>query len=127
MTKLHIADGLSLPIEGATQTFAILAKRGVGKSYLGSVIAEEFLKAGQQLLIVDPIGVLWGLRSSADGKSEGYPIVIFGGEHADVPLEETGGRVAADFAIDTGQSAILDLSLLRKGAQVRFMTDFAEQ
>lgn len=123
---LKIGKGFSLPLEAVTQTFAILAKRGVGKTYTGAVMAEEILGASQQIVIADPIGVWWGLRSSADGKSDGFKIVVFGGEHADVPLEENSGEIIAGATIENGFSAILDLSLLRKGAQVRFMTAFAE-
>lgn len=126
MSKLNIAEELKLPLEAVTQTFAILAKRGVGKTYTGAVIVEEMLEAKQQVVVVDPIGVWWGLRSKADGKSAGFPIVVFGGEHADVPLDENAGEVIAGAIIEHGFSAILDLSLLRKGAQVRFMTSFAE-
>lgn len=124
--KLHIADNFTLPLEAVTQTFAILAKRGVGKTYTGAVMVEEMLEQGQQVVVADPIGVWFGLRSSADGKSAGYPIVVFGGDHADVPLEEGAGEVIAGAVIEHGFSAILDLSLLRKAAQVRFMTAFAE-
>jgi len=124
--KLNIGTGLSLPIEAITQTFAILAKRGVGKTYTGSVMVEEMLSASQQVVVADPIGVWWGLRSSADGKSEGFPIVVFGGEHGDVPLEEQSGELVAQAIIEHGFSAVLDLSLFRKAAQVRFMTAFAE-
>jgi hypothetical protein len=124
--KLHIADNLSLPLEAVTQTFAVLAKRGVGKTYTSAVMAEEMLKAGQQIVVADPVGVWHGLRSSADGKSEGFSVVVFGGEHGDIPLEETAGEVTAAAIIEHGFSAIIDLSILRKGAQVRFMTDFAE-
>jgi DNA helicase HerA-like ATPase len=46
-----------------TQTFAILAKRGVGKSYTASVMAEEMLKAGHTIIALDPTGAWWGLRS----------------------------------------------------------------
>jgi len=123
---LKIANNLSLPLEAVTQTFAILAKRGCGKTYTGAVMVEEMLSAGQQVIVADPIGVWWGLRSSADGKSAGFPIVVFGGEHSDVPLEEMSGEVIAGAIIENGFSAILDLSLLRKAAQVRFMTAFAE-
>lgn len=126
MHKLRISDSLSLPLEAVTQTFAILAKRGVGKTYTAAVMVEEMLEAGQQVVVVDPIGVWFGLRSSADGSSAGYDIVVFGGEHSDVPLEENSGEVIATAIIENGFSAILDLSLLRKGAQVRFMTAFAE-
>lgn len=125
--KLHLSPDLALPLDAVTQTFALLANRGAGKTYTASVFAEELLEAQQQVVVVDPMGVWWGLRSSADGKSAGYPITILGGEHADVPLEETGGKLAAKFIVDTSQSVILDLSHLRKNAQKRFMVDFAEE
>ncbi len=125
-TMLNISDNLKLPIDAVTQTFAILAKRGVGKTYTGAVMVEEMLAAKQQVVVADPIGVWWGLRSSADGKGDGFKIIVFGGEHADVPLEEHSGEVIAGAIVENGFSAILDLSLLRKAAQVRFMTAFAE-
>jgi DNA helicase HerA-like ATPase len=89
--KIILGDNLQLPLDFVTQTQAILAKRGVGKSYTASVEAEEMLKAGQQVVVIDPTGAWWGLKSSADGKHPGFSIVVFGGEHADVPLEETAG------------------------------------
>lgn len=127
MTKLRVADGLAFSSDASTQTIAVLGNRGSGKTYGAAVLAEEMLATKQQLVVIDPLGVWWGLRSSADGKEPGYPIVIVGGEHADVPVEETGGKLAADFVVDSGRSVILDLVLLRKGAQKRFMLDFAEQ
>lgn len=124
--QLKISDDLHLPVNAVTQTFAILARKGSGKTYTGAVFCEEMLAAGQQVIVVDVIGVWHGLRSSADGKSAGYPVVIFGGEHADVPLEETAGETIALAIVEHGFSAILDLSLLRKAAVIRFMTAFAE-
>jgi uncharacterized protein len=81
VSKLKIGRGLQLPEDAVTQTFAILAKRGVGKTYTASVMTEELLKAHLPVVAIDPIGVWWGLRHSADGKSEGLPIVVFGGDH----------------------------------------------
>jgi uncharacterized protein len=89
--KLHISPQLSFPLDFVTQTQAILAKKRVGKSYTAAVEAEELLKAKQQIVIIDPTGAHWGLKSSADGKHPGFPIAVFGGEHADVPLEESAG------------------------------------
>lgn len=126
MAKLNISDDLSLPLDFVTQTQAILAKRGVGKSYTASVEAEELLKAGQQVVVVDPTGAWFGLKSSADGKHEGFPIAVFGGEHADVPLEENAGEVVAQAIVERKFSAILDLSFLRKNQRNRFMTAFLE-
>ena len=126
MKKLHIADDLDLPLDAVTQTFAILAKRGVGKTHTASILAEEMLKAGQPIVVYDPTGAWWGLKSSADGKRPAYPVVVFGGEHADVPLEETAGATIAEVVVAKRMPAILDCGLMRKGARIRFMTDFCE-
>lgn len=124
---LAISETLALPVEAVTETFAILGKRGSGKSSTAVVMAEEMIRAGHQAVVVDPVGTWWGLRSSADGKGEGLPVVIFGGDHADVPLTEKAGEVVADALIDGRFPAILDLSHLSKSAMRRFMTDFAER
>jgi hypothetical protein len=126
MHNLNISPGLKLPADAVTQTFGILAKRGAGKTYTGAVLAEEMLSAGLQVVICDPIGVWWGLRASADGKSEGYPIIVFGGEHGDLPLTDKSGALIAETIVSERLSAVIDLGLLRKGEQTRFMTDFCE-
>lgn len=119
MTKLHLSSDFTLPVEAVTQTFAILAKRGVGKTYTASVMAEEMLKAHQSIIALDPTGAWWGLRSD-------FPVVIFGGEHGDLPLEESAGDVVARSIVDNRFPAVIDLSLFRKGQMIRFMTAFAE-
>jgi uncharacterized protein len=127
MSELRIASNLTLPPQAVTETFAIIAKRGMGKTYLSAVMAEEMISAGHQVCVVDPIGVWWGLRSSADGRKPGLPVIILGGDHADAPLEASAGAVIADFVVDNFAPVILDLSLFRKGEQTRFMTDFGER
>jgi uncharacterized protein DUF87 len=124
---LRIADDFRLPLEAVTETFGILAKRGVGKTYTAAVLVEELLEAKQQVVVLDPIGVWWGLRSSADGRGPGYPIVVMGGDHGDVPLEVTAGELIANLIVDKGLSVVLDLSQLRKGEQIKFVTAFAER
>lgn len=125
---LAIAPGFELPLDAVTQTFAILAKRGVGKTYTASVLVEEMLKAGLPVVVVDPIGVWWGLRSSADGLSPGLPIVVIGGEeYGDIPLDVAAGATIADLVVDERLSCVLNFQHLRKGEQIRFMTDFAER
>lgn len=124
--KLKISNSLSLPLDFVTQTQAILARKGAGKTNTAVVQAEELLKAGQQVVTIDPTGAWWGLKSSADGKSAGFPVVIFGGEHADAPLEEAAGELIATAIVEQRYSAIIDLSLLRKGQMHRFMAAFLE-
>lgn len=124
---LTLGPGLTLPYEAVTETFAILAKRGSGKTYTAAVLVEEMHAAGLPVIVADPVGVWWGLRASADGKSDGLPFIVFGGDHADVPLEETAGHLLADLVVDERLPAVLDLSGLSKSAARRFMTDFLER
>jgi hypothetical protein len=126
MTKLRISPELALPIETVTQAIGIVAKRRVGKSYTARRIAEQLLHAKQQVVMVDPKGDWWGIRSSADGKAPGFPVVILGGEHKDVPLEVSAGEVVAKLVVEERVSALLDLSELRKREIARFMADFLE-
>lgn len=125
--KLKLSKDFSIPIEAVTQTFGILAIRGVGKTYTASVLAEEMLEAQLPIVVLDPTGAWWGLRASADGRGPGYPIVVMGGDHGDVPLEPTAGEVLADFAVEERQPLVLDLSHFRKSERARFTTDFCER
>lgn len=124
---LKISSDLKLPLDFVTQTCAILARRGAGKSYTASVLTEEMVENNLQVCVIDPIGVWHGLRTSADGKKEGLPVVIFGGDRGDLPLESTVGSLIADIVMEKKVSSVIDLSLLRKGEQDRFVCDFAER
>jgi hypothetical protein len=124
---ISMADGLVLPDEAVTQTFAIVAKRGMGKTNTATVMVEEMVKNNLPVIAIDPIGVWWGLRFSADGKKPGLPVMILGGEHADLPLDEGMGESVADFVAENRSPMVIDLGLFSGGAQRRFMTDFAER
>lgn len=128
MHILKISKDVSLPIDVVTQTIAILAKRRAGKSYTMRKICEQLLEANQQVVIVDPKGDQWGIRSSADGKKagSGYSIVILGGEHGDLPLEVNAGEVVAKLVVEERVSILLDLSGFRKSEVAVFMAIFLE-
>jgi len=117
----------SLPAETITQASAILGLRESGKTNTAVVVVEELLARGDQVVIIDPVNVWWGLRASADGTGPGYPIIVMGGPRGDVPLNEHDGGVLADFVVETRASVILSLRHMRKGAQRRFVTEFCEQ
>ncbi|MFC4244331.1 helicase HerA domain-containing protein [Gryllotalpicola reticulitermitis] len=124
---LNIGDGLTMPLEAVTQTFAIVGKRGRGKTATAKVLAEEMIGAGQQVVVMDTVGAWWGLHSSLDGNAPGLPVVVFGGIHGDVPLEETAGAVIARALMSHRVPAVIDLSGFRKAAQRRFATAFIEE
>lgn len=127
MTKLRIADGLALPLDWMTLATVVYGARGSGKTTLGSVIAEEVTKAKQRFCAIDLKGDWYGLKSSADGKNPGIPVVVFGGDHQDVPLEEGAGAFIGETIAQLEQPAILDLEHLSKGKQVRFLAAFFER
>jgi DNA helicase HerA-like ATPase len=75
---------------------AIVGTAGSGKTYAAKGFVERLLASGARVAIVDPLGVWWGLRASADGFGPGYPVVVFGGRHADVAITaEMVARLAA--------------------------------
>lgn len=132
MSALNIGarrDGsaFTLPLEIVTTSLAILAKKRVGKSYTAAVIAEELMRAGQPVVIVDITGAHWGLKSSADGSKAMFPVAIFGGKHADVPLEDNAGAVVARAIVEKRFSAILDFSIMTKAGMKRFLLSFMEE
>lgn len=111
----------------ATQRVAILGRTGSGKTYTAAVLVEELLRIRTQVIIIDPLDVWWGIRSSADGKRDGFAVVIFGGDHEDIPLREEDAKVIADAIVDHAFSCVLSISHLSQNGQRRFMTDFAER
>jgi hypothetical protein len=90
-------------------------------------VCEELLKHKLPTCIVDPTGAWWGLKSSKDGKSEGHPITVLGGDHGDLPLEESAGKMLAELVAAEAPPLILDLSGFSLAGGRRFMTDFAER
>lgn len=118
--------GFELPDESVTETFAMLAKRGMGKSNAAVVMAEEMWDRGHQWVAIDPKGDWWGIRSSASGTDIGLPVLVLGGRHGDLPLEATSGEVLARLVVEQNITCVLDVSLFSKADQIRFVTDFAE-
>lgn len=123
---IPLADDFTLPLDAATSTFGILGKKGRGKTHTAAVLAEGLIKSGVPTTILDPTGAWYGLRSSADGKAAGLPVVIFGGEHGDAPLAPTMGTRIAEILVERRFPAVLDLSVLRKNERRRFAADFLE-
>ncbi|HEX2243852.1 MAG TPA: helicase HerA-like domain-containing protein [Gammaproteobacteria bacterium] len=118
---------IQMPINAATKTFAILAKRGAGKSYTGAVMAEEFYKASIPFVVFDPIDVWWGLRLSADRKGKGLPVVVFGTHNADITIDRDMGRRIAQAIVKKNVSVVISTFGMPKVAQRHLIAEFAEE
>jgi hypothetical protein len=115
-----------LPDAALQQHIAVLGKNGSGKTYASkAVIVEPLLAAGKRVAIVDPTSAWWGLRSSADGKAPGFPVLVLGGDHGDLPLPVSGGAAVARLIVDQGVNLIADTGNLTVGERTRWMIDFA--
>lgn len=115
-----------IPDEALDDRLATVGTSGSGKTYAMGTAVERLLERKARLIIPDPLGVWWGLRLMADGKTEsGFPVVIFGGPHGDLPLTEHAGALIGEAAASMAESCILDLSELgTKASERRFMLAF---
>lgn len=127
MKTLKISEEISFPLDAVTQTLAAIGRKGAGKTYLASMLAEQMLDVKAQVVVIDPVGNWWGLRVDADGKHKGKEIFVIGGEHGDVPLVPEAGKRIAQLIVEKGISAVVDVSGFRMGEHKRFAADFAEE
>src|ERR1700736_506659 len=117
----------ALPTDALDDRIAIVGTAGSGKTYAAKGFVERLLDIGARVAIVDPLGVWWGLRASADGTAAGYPVVVFGGHHADVPITAEMGGALGRLIAGEALACVVDLSELgSSAARRRFMAAFSE-
>jgi hypothetical protein len=103
---LQVAKNFSVSLEAFATTGerdAILASSGMGKSYLTGVLLEETLENGCMVCVIDPEGEHFTLAAR-------YPMLIIGGEHASLPLEEDAIDLYIEAMLQGRLSAVFDLS-----------------
>jgi len=115
-----------LPLAALDDRLAIVGTSGSGKTYAAKGLAERLMAGGGRVCIVDPLGVWWGLRSSADGHAPSpFPVVVFGGRHADVALDPGMGTALGTLIGTRALACVVDVSDLGSAAVRRsFMTAF---
>jgi hypothetical protein len=123
---------IKLHADAVGQGFAILGKRGKGKSILAADMMEIFASRGQSFVVLDPPDAHWGIRykTDADGKPtgpSGLEVLLVGGEHGDVPLDVRGGKDLANTIVDGDISAVISMKALGFTERQRFCADFAEE
>ena len=136
--SLNISPKLSLPPEAAVWSIAELAIRGAGKTYAASVFAEELIRNGIPIVVIDGLGVWWGLGVGVDG-NPGLPVVVFGGAHKHISIPTRIGKVGVMVVdedklrlmvkaiLEARMNAILDTSEFSKGMQRRIVAIFVSE
>jgi hypothetical protein len=92
----------------ASQGSALLGIRDSGKSYSATWLAERLLDAGIPFIAFDPIG-LWRWLKVGVGEHPGYPVIVAGGEHGDLPLTVASAPEIVRAAMREGVSLVIDL------------------
>ncbi len=127
---IHGSDRIAgvLPVSALDERVAIVGTSGSGKTYAAKGLVERLMDRGARVCIVDPLGVWWGLRAGTDGTAaSGYPVVVFGGRHADVALDAGMGSALGQLVGTHRIACVVDVSELGSSAARRtFMTAFAE-
>lgn len=79
VTKTH-----PIPEAALDDRIGWIGTSGSGKTYNAGGGVERLLASGARVVIVDPLGVWWGLRLLADGKTASpFNVAILGGPHGD--------------------------------------------
>lgn len=122
--QLRIGEKVSIPADYITKVVSLLAMRGAGKTYTAGVISEELIdyilgnsNNNANLVIIDPVGAHWGLRSH-------FPIHIIGGDHADIDIDLDSGRLFAELVHEFKLNVILDVSHYQQDEMCLFIADF---
>lgn len=120
---------LCFPDEILDQHLVVLGKTGAGKSSALRHVVEHLLKHQKRVCIIDPKGDWWGLKSSADGKSAGHPVIAFGDfkneKASDVPINAQSGKHVAELITSGNRPAIIGFRGWMTSHMVQFWIDFA--
>lgn len=118
-----------IPEEILLQHLAVLGKTGKGKSSVMRYVVEHLLRKKKRVCIIDPKGDWWGLKSSADGKGEGFPIIAFGdfkdSKVSDVPINGRSGKELATLVSTGNRPCMIGMSGWKMSAMTDFWIEFA--
>jgi hypothetical protein len=120
---------LCIPEGILKQHVAVLGKTGAGKSSTLRHIVEHLLAKGKRVCIIDPKGDWYGLKSSADGKSAGFKVIMFGDfkdqRASDVPINEHSGKHIAELVASGNRPCVIGFKGWMTSHMIRFWIDFA--
>ncbi len=120
---------LPFPERVLNQHMAWLGKTGAGKSSAMRDVVEYLLDRKKRTVVIDPKGDWWGLKSSADGKSAGYPVITFGDfknpRATDVPINAQSGKHVAELIVAGNRPCVVGFRGWMPSQLTKFWIDFA--
>ena len=116
-----------LPPSALDNRLAFVGTSGSGKTYAAKGLLERVMAGGGRVCVVDPLGVWWGLAKGAGGADPPFPVAVFGGARADVPLDAGSGAALGRLVGREAMACVVDVSDFGSAVSRRvFMTEFTE-
>lgn len=86
-------------------------------------------EAGLPWIAFDPTpgGVWWGLRVNPDGSAGGYPVLVIGGKHGDLPFHRDRAGQLAEAVVRENVCCVVDVSRESKTTWRGFVADFCDR
>jgi hypothetical protein len=120
---------LCIPEEILQQHFVALGKTGSGKSSVLRYLVEHLLSEKKRVFIIDPKGDWWGLKSGADGRSAGFPVILFGdfkeAKASDIPINSRSGAHIAELITSGNRPCVIGFRGWKPSDMRQFWIDFA--
>lgn len=120
---------LCIPPEALDQHVIGLGKTRSGKSSVLRYLVEDLLRRKKRVCIVDPKGDWWGLKSSANGRSAGFPVTAFGDfknpKAADVPITPEAAKHVVELITSGNRPCIIGLRGWMPSQLTKFWIEFA--
>lgn len=124
-----MSEHLIFPTKILDQHLVVLGKTGAGKSSALRHVVEYLLRRKKRVCVIDPKGDWWGLKVSADGKSEGFPVITFGSfkgdVKADIPINAQSGKHLAELVASGNRPCVIGLGGWMTSHLVEFWIGFA--
>lgn len=120
---------LCFPEKILDQHLVVLGKTGAGKSSALRHVVEFLLSKGKRVCVADPKGDWWGVKSSKDGRSAGFPVIAFGDfkepKASDVPINGQSGKHVAELIASGNRPCLIGFRGWMPGQMTKFWIDFA--
>lgn len=120
------APKLAIPDEVQKDHIFVAGSTGAGKSNTVRSITEHNLSLERRVCTIDVTGDWWGLKSDRTGTKPGFPVTIFGGDHADIQIDPHMGAPIGEFLATTNTPAVIDLQHFSPERITTFLTPFFE-
>lgn len=106
---LSIASNYEFPLSLTQDRTAIFGMTDSGKTHTAVVLVESAIKQGVVPIILDPLGVWWGLQLNKAGSGPGLAIPLIGTatDHRDYPLTQQMGTILAQWAKTPGNPGLI--------------------